>query len=788
MFSILDVKLFRDLRKLWVQALAISLVLACGVSTIIIAVGAYRSLAETQSAFYERYRFGSIFSTVTRAPKRVVRQLSEISGVTNIETRIVKPVQLQVIGMKEPASGIVVSLPDHRLPLVNRLHVRNGRLPAPSGSNEVAVVETFARAHDFVIGDKLNVVLNGHARNLNIVGIVLSPEYIYNIGPGDMVPDERRFGVLFMSETLLSGIYDMEGAFNDVSFKTTRNAAQKKIIQDINGILKPYGGAAAYGRKDQISHAFLDAELDQLRGMARVIPPIFLFVAAFLVNMILNRLLALEREQIGLLKALGYSNFAISWHYAKLVIAIALVGLIIGSGFGWWAGRGLTRLYASFYSFPFLIFEGSIDLYVIAGGLSVGAALLGASRAIYSVVKLPPAVAMRPPAPTAYRAIGLKWLLRFKLLTRLNVMAVRHLLRWPVRSGLTILGVSMSVALLITSLFSYDSIDEMIDIIYFQTERQDATITFNHDQPKSAISLVKKIPGVIDGEVFRSEPVKLKNGLVEQQLIIVGTVEGANLSRILDQEQKPLSPLQNGLILSERVLAKLNLKVGDSVQVNLTRRDNRIVSIPIVAKAQSYVGLTAYTHINTLNRIIRDGQKISGVHVQLDSHKLDEVYRLIKATPAIAGVALQDISRQKFQDTVEQNITTMTAVYVGLAVIITFGVIYNSARIQLSERARELASLRVFGFTKGEVSGVLLTEIALIVLLALPLGWVLGWGFAWSVVKGFETDLFRIPLVIKPATFANASLVVLLASVFSTLIVRRRIDNLDLIRVLKTRE
>ena len=810
--AVLDRKMFRDFLRLWAQGLAISLVMACGVATILISVGTYRSLDETRSAFYERYRFGSIFASVVRAPQHIKSKIEAISDVSSVETRIVKPVLLDIVGMAEPASGIVVSVPDFRETGVNRLYMRRGRMPEPGRTNEVAVVETFAKAHELAPGDQFSVILGGKKRELKIVGIVLSPEYIYSLGPGDLVPDERRFGIFYMSLKVLEGLFDMERAFNNVSLTVLWGTNEQRLIEELDRILKPYGGTGAYGREDQMSHAFLDAELKQLRGMSTVIPPIFLFVSAFLVNMILSRLIALEREQIGLFKALGYSNFAVGWHYAKLVIVIALVGLVIGSAAGFWLGRGLTDLYASFFSFPFLIFKQNLDLYFLAGGVSILAALAGAAKSIITIAGLAPAVAMRPPAPTVYGDSYLKFR-DTRVFSQLTTMALRHLIRWPVRSSLTTLGTSLSVALLVTAMFSYDSIDFMIDTIFFRADRQDATTSFESDRGFDALPAVVKLPGVLRAEPFRATPVKLRSGHRELRMTVVGTSADGQLSRVLDLDLNPLPLPSSGLVISERVAEKLKLAPGTQVEIELLEKNSRVVFVPIasvasgsqletdteniqrqssttpvVAIAQSYVGLTAHMTLSALNRIMQDGRQVSGARLLIDGNRLNDLYREVKRTPSLASIALQKLSYRKFRDTIEENVVIMNRVYITLAVVMAFGVIYNSARIQLSERARELASLRVFGFTKAEVSKVLMLELSIMILLAQPVGWLLGYGFSWSVLKGFQTDLFRVPLIVHPSTYSTASLIIVIAALFSALIVRRRVNRLDLIRVLKTRE
>lgn len=786
--SMLDRKLYRDLIRLWAQVLAVALVMACGVATIIIAIGSYRSLEETRDVFYERYRFANLFAEANRAPLHLRDRLAAIEGIGGLELRIVKYVLLDIEGMAEPATGVAVSLPDSGQPGVNRLYIRSGRLPEPGRADEAAVLESFAKAHRLTEGSRFAAVMNGRKQMLTVTGIVLSPEYIYTIGPGDMVPDPRRFGVFYMSRKALEGIFDMGDAFNNVVLSTLRGTNLDVAKAAVDNLLEQYGGRGAYLRKDQISDTFLANELDELRAMAAVIPPIFLFVAAFLVNMILTRLITLEREQIGLLKALGYRETEVAWHYLKLTIVIALIGVAIGFLAGNWTGRELTKLYARFFSFPFLIFRESFDLYAISAGICVAAAFAGAIRAIWSVVALPAAVAMQPPAPLRFRSLFKGHSRGPKFISQLTIMAFRQIIRAPVRAFLTSLGVSFSVALLVVSMFSADAIGYMVDEIFFRMERQDASLYFDQDRPIAALDSVRQLPGVMRAEPFRAISVTLRNRHNEKDLTIFGVGEKTDLGRIMDADMRPIPPPPNGILLIGRVAEALGVRVGDLVEVELVERDHRRVMVPVTGISQSLVGIDAYMHIEALHRLVGDGRRVSGARVALDALEKDALFAEVKNTPALAFVMLIGLSRERFRATIEENIVIIQIVYTTLAVIVAFGLIYNSARIQLSERARELASLRVLGFTSAEVSSVLMTELATVILAAQPLGWLLGYSFARLVVEGIESDLFRIPFFINASTFAVASLVVLGASLASALIVRRRINELDLIAVLKSRE
>lgn len=776
------------MKRLWAQSLAIAMVMAAGVATLILGVGAYRSLDETRSAYYERYSFGDIFATVKRAPEGLKQRIFEIPGVSAAETRIVEFALLDIEGMAEPATGMAMSIPDYGRAHLNRRYLRSGRFPEIGSIREVTVNESFALAHGFAIGSTFKAILNGNKRTLTIVGIALSPEFIYAVGPGDIIPDPRRFGIMWMSEKALAAIFDLEGAFNSVSLKLLRNTNQVEVIKQLDDILERYGGTGAYGRKDQSSHAFLDAELKGLAAMSKVTPPIFLLVSAFLINMTLSRLIALEREQIGLLKAIGYRRITIGMHYIKLVLLIAAIGIVVGSVAGTWLGHGLTILYAEFFHFPFLIFRRSPDLYVIAAIISGASAVAGGGRAIYNALTLPPAVAMSPPAPTQYAHLGIEWLAKLKAYSHLTMMALRHVLRWPIRSGLTVLGIALSGSVLIMALFTLDSIDYMIDAIFFQSDRQDATLNFNDERPISALQAVQHLPGVLTTEPYRAVAVRIHNGHLNRRLSITGKRPDTDLSRVLDLDLKPITLPKKGLVLSEKVARILNVGRGDAVWVEVLEGKRGLKRVPVSAINQSYLGLLVFMNLEALNEMLEEGPDISGAYISYDTTMINTLFDEIKKTPAVSGIAIQSASLAKFRETVAKNIYIMTTVYISLSLIIAFGVVYNSARIQLSERAREFASLRVLGFTRAEVSQVLLTELGLLVLLAIPLGCLIGYGFAWAVIHGFENDLYRIPFVIERKTYVIASFVVLASAAVSSLIVRRHIDRLDMITALKTRE
>jgi putative ABC transport system permease protein len=784
----LDRKLVRDLVRIWPQALAIALVLASGVATLILAIGAYRSLEETRRLYYAEYGFADVFASATRAPAALESRIAELPGVAIAEARITRHAILDLEGVTEPVTGLLQSLPDRARPLLNRPHIRLGRLPEAGAISEVAVNVAFADAHGLRIGDGFDAILNGKKRRLTIVGAVLSPEHIYAIGPGDLMPDYRRFAILWMSRTTLESVFDLDGAFDAVSLKLEPGAREAEVIARIDQLLSRYGGTGAYGRADQISHAFLDAELKQLAALARIIPPVFLLVSAFLLNMTLLRLIALEREQIGLIKALGYGNAAIAAHYLKLVGVITVVGIAIGFALGTLFGQSLTRLYGKFFQFPFLVFEQDGDLYVVAATLTLAAAVAGALRAIYTALALPPAVAMSPPAPQRYAHLPGEASALAAHLSQMTVMSLRNMVRFPMRSAMTGLGLSLSVGLLIVSLFAFDAVEAMIDATFFGSQRQDATLNFRDEQPVRITTDVSHLPGVLRVEPFRHVAARIRNGQISRRLTLTGRPDDTLLTRQLDLALAPVAVPETGILINRRLAEVLGVERGSLVELDILdgRRGTRMVRISDII--ESYIGLVALMRMDQLNRLLEEGPVVSGVHIAYDRDREAALFRAIKATPRIASIEQQRHALSRFRATLAENIDMMTSIYIGLAVVVAFGVVYNSTRIQLSERARDLASLRVLGFHRREVSRVLFTELTLLALIAQPLGWIIGHWLAWLTIQSFSSDLYTTPFVINTATYAKASLVTIAATVASALTVHKRIAALDLVAVLKTRE
>jgi putative ABC transport system permease protein len=784
----LDRKLLRDLWGMKGQALAIAAVMAAGITMFVTYFSAFDSLQRSRTAFYESARFADVFASAKRAPARLERDIAAIPGVSAVSTRVVASVTLDVPGMADPATGQLVSIPEGERPLLNDVYLRRGRWIDESRPDEVLASEMFCEEHGFNPGDTVAAIINGRRRDLTIVGIALSPEYVYAIRPGEMVPDARRYGIFWMGRRGLAAAFNMEGGFNDVSLRLARGVSQDDVIASLDRLLEPYGGRGAIPQSLQLSAWTLDNELRQLETFGFIMPLIFLGVSAFILHVALSRALALQRGQIAALKAVGYSNRELAWHYIKLALIIAAGGSLAGLAAGAWLGTTILTLYNEFFRFPVLSYQLSMALAFesLAGSLVVAAA--GAQSAVHRAVRIPPAEAMRPEPPARYRRsiFELRWRpIRMGFTGR---MVMRNIERQPVRTLISLIGIAFAVGVLLVGLSFIDVMDALINEQFGQSMVQDATLTFVEPRSERVVYDVAHLPGVIDVEPMRVVPVRLSAGTRSRTLAITALPEQAHLNRIVDRVRGTLSVPPDGLVLSRMLAEILGVSPGESLLVEVLEGRRVSRDIPVVGLVDDTLGLQAYMRLEAAGRLLGEAPTVSAVAVTLDPSETELFKADVKEVPAIAGVALKDVMLQNFRDTMAQNMTLSVSINVVFAAIIAFGVVYNSARVSLSERSRELASLRVLGFTRAEIAFILFGELGILTVLALPVGTLIGYLFGLMIMSGFNNEIYRLSFVVTRATVAWSWLTVIGAAVVSGLAVRRRLDRLDLVGVLKTRE
>ena len=785
--SALDRKLLRDLWRMRGQVVAVAMVALCGVATFVTMRGSYEALLGAQQAYYERYRFADVFATVRRAPLAVLTQVRAISGVNAATGRVVFDASLDVPGLDEPASGRLVSLAPPGEDGLNRVFLRSGRMPGLLERNAVLASVAFSDANHLRPGDTLGAVINGRMERLRIVGIAMSPEYVNEI-KGDSFPDNRRFGVLWMDRDALAGALAMRDGINDITVTLAPHASEKQVILQLDRLLAPYGAVGAYGRDEQLSHNFLQNELAQSRVSATVLPAIFLAVAAFLVHNVLLRLTALQRPQIGLLKSLGYGRLAVSMHYLKFALGTVMAGAVGGIALGAWLGSGLAQLYGRFYHFPRLAY--SLSGFTVGSALVIAAlaAIAGALAATRRVVTLSPAESMRPEAPAHFRPGPLERLGLQRWMPLPVRMVLRNLERKPVKSLLSVLGLAAALALVITGQYTFDALNEIIRIQFRVAQRDDVALAFNEPRDWAVAYDLAALPGVLRVEPFRMMAATMRYRHHSKKTAIVALAPRAELRRVLDETERALVLPPQGIVLTRALASTLGIHAGALLEVAFMEGERHTALVPVVQVVDEPIGLFSYMDARALAALAGEPVQASGAYLTVDPARQAALYRMLKSVPAVRSVSLREATLQSFLSTVAQNMRMNTVVLVSFACIIALGVVYNAVRIALSEQAIELASLRILGFTNGEVAAMLLGQQAALTLAALPLGCLMGYGLAALLSMLLSQDLFRIPLIVSGRTYLLSITIVLVSAAAAGCLVWRKLRRMDLIEVLKTRE
>ena len=784
----IDRKLLRDLWALKTQVVSIALVIACGIGGFIASFSTHDSLVWSREHYYDTARFPHVFATAKRAPLAVVEKIRSIQGVSEVETRVTHDAQLSIEGVVPPMIARLIGVDFARRPAMSRLTLKSGRWPAPGAAGEAVVNQRFLEARHLKLGARAQVLMNGKLERLTIVGTALSPEYIYATRGGGM-PDDEWFGVFWVDAKALASAFNMEGAFNSALLRLAHGASTQTAVDALDRVLEPYGGFGAVGREDQISHKIVSQEINQQRVFGLVLPSIFLFVAAFILNVVLHRQVNAQRGEIAALKALGYDDRVIAWHYLKFTSVIVLLGAAIGVALGWRLGRAMTGLYTDFFHFPLFHFR-LLPWVVLAGtGAALSAAFGGALAAIRGVVKLRAAEALRPPAPAEFRPLLVERLGYAEIFTPSQRMILRNLERKPMRAAFTVAGIAGSVAILLSGTFWVDAVEYFIDVQFNQVQRANVFVGFAEPVAEGARRELEHLPGVSRAEAMRAVPVRLVAGHRQYRTALTGLPDDATLQRILDKDLREARPAPGGVLLTTRLADRLGVVPGDTLVAEMLEGKRIKAPLRVSGTVRELVGMNAYMTLEELNRLAREGPVVSAAGLRVDR---DEEPRLLARLKEIPGAAVVIVTRtllETFRATSAKNILFFTAILTGFAATIAIGVVYNNARIQLAERAWELASLRVLGLTRGEVSVLLLGELAIEIAVAIPLGCVAGYWLSWFIISLMQHgEVMEFPLVILPDTYLYAAAVVVAAGVASALIVRNRIDNLDLVAVLKTRE
>lgn len=786
----IHIKLWRDLRRLRAQVATIAMVVAIGVAGFVAMFSVHASLQGSRDDFYRDNRLADVFASVKRAPAHLGERLAAIDGVAEVRLDVAFDAQIALAGADAPVTGRFIGLDLARAHAqrqgLNALTLRSGRWPERGPELEAVVSDRFAAARGLQPGDRVNAILNGRLERVHLVGTAISPEYVF--AARGAMPDDQSFGLWWIDDERMRHAFDMQGAFNQAALRLDAGARESAVIEATDRLLDAYGTLGAVGRDKQPSAMIVADELAQLKVMGTVLPAIFLAVAMFILNVVVNRQVATQRGQIAALKALGYGEGAIAWHYIQLSLVIAGLGVLGGLALSVWIGQGMLGLYDEVFRFNRLAYVTTPWLVAAAAAIAAAAAALGTWTAIHAVVRLKPAQAMQPPAPPRYRRTLVE---RMGLGRRVGagaLMIIRDFERRPWRAAFTVTGIALAVALQISGAFWIDAIAHIFDVQFRQVQQGDVLVNFHKPVPPSVARDLRRLPGVTGAEPYRSEPVRVRLGGRSEDAVLMGLEESAQLMRAVDEARGPVPMPPQGLIMSSLLARAIGAKVGDRVQVEFRLWNQTRAEVAVVDVVHTMMGKQAFMRLDAMNALARDGEGVAEAALQVDPLAMPAFWDAVKRAPVINAVFDKAATMASFNETTSRSMGVFSGILTLFAIAMAVGIVYNAARITLSERAWELASLRVLGMTRAEVSVLLLAQLGAELLLALPIGAAIGWALASLLMRLMSSDNIDFPVVIEPSTYASAALIVLAAGLASAFLVRRQIDRLDLVSVLKVRE
>lgn len=741
----LDKKLLRDL---WAQrgpVVTIGVVIALGIAGLTGFLGLHRELISTRADYYRQHRYAHVHLNLRRAPRAALAEVEALPGVEAAVGRISRRVAVDLPGVERRLSGRLVSLPEQGRSPVNRLRLLEGSLPAPGGVAEVVVLQDFARARGLRPGSRLQLVAERVTHEVRVAGIAMSPEFVYVIpDDGGWVPDPESYGIFWARRAYAERVFGMQGAFDDLVVRVGRGATPASMADQLERRLARFGVLVADERKDMPPYALLNNEIRLTLIRAWTIPSIFLLASALVLNLVLQRLVATQRVQIGTLKAIGLSNLAILRHYAGFALAIAALGAAGGAYLGWYLNALLLKLYRRFYQLP--LPDSALHPDVVLGGVAVAvlAGAMGVLAAGSQVLALTPAVAMRPGPPETRASRAVAQLRALPLLWRL---ALRNMLRHPYRTLVSALGVMVGVAIMITSRFFTDGITEMNMFRFQVLQRQDVELSLARGTGAEALREVRRLPGVAAVERGLAYPVRLRKGRVSRRLVVDGVPRDAWMRRPRQRDGTPVPVPAEGLLVAEVVADLLGVRPGERIELETLDGKRIRTRVTVAGTYPSFLGLSAAADQAWLCQLVDEPHATTSAQVRLreDTPDLD---RAIARRPGVVKATRRTEKVDAFRVSVQGPLDAATKVLVFLAGAIACGLTLNGALVALAERRSELAVLRVQGFYRGEVGDLLLHEHALIGLLGMAGGVPLAGALVAWVWSHVQTEILRLPFTI----------------------------------------
>jgi putative ABC transport system permease protein len=780
-------KLLRDIRNNYGAYLACTSVIIIGLMMYVSFALILDVLKDQQQKYYAQSSFADGFAQISRGPKGLVDDISEIKGIDKVSGRIIYNVFINKPSGEENTTLRLVSFNVRQE--VNRFRLESGKIPA-EGTKEIFVSPAFLKGNSYRTGDKIPLVINGQEHRFTITGTANSPEYIYEIPNGlTITPDPKVFGIAFVPYSTIAPILGMEGLVNDISFTLNNGTKFEDIKTLVTRLLKNYGLISIIPRKDQLSHSMLTQEITGLEGSAKTTPVIFLAVAASILYIMLRRMVEQQRGQIGLLKAFGFSDWKIISHYLGYAVLVGGIGGLGGGLAGSWMSYYFAILYQQYYNIPGLNGKFSLKYILMGTLLSLAFSLFAGYQGCKGVLVLSPAEAMKAPTP---KFLGKTWLEQinffWQALNTQGKMAVRNVFRNKSRSILTIFGIAIAFSMIVSSQASFDGVYFLINFQYEKVEKYDIKVGLkNYVDIISGMESASNLNGVISTEPLLEVPVTISHKWMEKDTAITGLPRGGQLYQLVNDQGESVSLPNSGLVLSEQLAKKLKVNPGDSVNVKPFFGERDVTSVTVKKIVPLYVGLGAYMDIDQLSKMLRSSTIASSILIKAKENKINEVRKELLEGKNISAIHDKSKLKAQFEKLMESS-SASKFILLFFAFVMGFAIVYNGNIISLSEREKEMATLMVLGMTEREIALILVFEQIMLGGTAILVGIPLAYGMLWAIINSTGSDIFNMPLVMNSGSISMGVAGTILFLVLAQWRTTSRIGKLSMLDVLKQQD
>ncbi len=800
-------KTYRDLRAALAQTGALVLIVALGIASFIALVGAYRDLSSSYNRTYDLLKFADATFSLQSAPESAADAVAQVPGVEAATGRLVVDTGFQLSSGAQIRARLI-GLPAGQHPSVNDVLVTQGHYLSAGDTTSALVEKHFADIYGIQPGGMVSPIINGQRTDFTVDGIAASPEYLV-VTPSrqDILPSARTFAVLFVPLPELQQLQAQAGqgtasspavgagAINDIVVRYAPGVNAQKVQSDVQAVLAPYGVTAVTPRSTQPSNEALSLDLDGYRELSTLMPGLILIVSAIAMYAMLGRTVRSQQPQIGLMKAIGYSNGAVMAHYLTFGLLIALGGAIVGIPGGLLLSNVVTSEYAAELGIPLVESRFYADVVIIGVGLSLLFSLLACAGPARAAMRMAPADAMRMDPALALVHGRVSWLERVLRGLHPSIwlrLPLRNVFRVRARSLSTGLGIVLAFILVLVSWGMFDSMSYLLSHNFNDVERWDVSVTFNDPQQQPTLDQVKGWTGVRQVEPIIQLPVSLQaNGhSVDAFLTAFNPAQKMHVLQLSGGSSAGATPepalAGNRMVLTPDLADKLQLSIGNTLQVStpLGKED-----FTLGGTSDELSGSSAFISVGTALQLAGvpagSGAIFNGLYLTVDPSQAQAIKANLYHLPGAASVRLKSEVESDWNSLMGFFYLFM-GVVLAFAVAMSFALLFNSMTVNVLERQREFATMRAVGMGGGPITWQMSIENVITWIVVLIPGILLGTLAAAQMGAAFSSDLIQFKIVIAPLSYVLASLGILLTMEVATLPAIRRINRLNLAEATKT--